>query len=102
MADADFSDEVPQSLGCKYDRVAIDLFLEIFAGHLFKRLAAGRILLHAMIRPPQIGRNEAAAMSRDNFYSGVTIQRSIEDQVGERDGGLQRIADYVSQIAIAS
>src|SRR5882757_244713 len=40
-------------------------------------------------------------MRGDDLEPGKAIERSLEDQVGERDRGLERIADRVAEPAIA-
>ena len=40
-------------------------------------------------------------MRRADLQAGKAIERALEDQVRERDGGVERIADDVGEIAVA-
>src|SRR5579863_6533370 len=76
--------------------------LQVFCGMFLQRLIAevgkGQA---AVIGSRGIGRQVAAAMRSTNLEAGKSIQRSIENQVRERDGRVQRIADHVGQIPVA-
>ena len=40
-------------------------------------------------------------MRRADPEAGELVERALEDQVRERDGGLERIADHVVEVAVA-
>src|SRR5579864_4409880 len=55
----------------------------------------------AMIRAACVRRQVAAAVRAANFQAGVAVQGTLENQVGESDSRLQRIADYIGKESIA-
>src|SRR5580704_5820039 len=91
---------MPQSLGGKDHRVAIDLLLEVFAG-LFCDGLAIRAGFRAAIGAAKIRGHIAPTMGSADLNSGKAIESSLEDQMGERHGRLQRIADYISQKTVS-
>ena len=53
------------------------------------------------VGPRAVGGQIAAAVGRADLEPGEAVQRALEDQVRERDGGLQGIADGVGEHAVA-
>ena len=51
-----------------------------------------------MIDAARIGGEIAAAVHRENLQIRVALQHAVEDQVVQRDRGLERIADDVVEI----
>src|SRR5260370_37182126 len=51
-----------------------------------------------MIDAAAIGRQIAAAVHRQNLQFGMALDHAVEDQMVERDGGLERISDHVVEI----
>src|SRR5260221_10063406 len=84
-------------------RVEIDL-LEVL-GRLFLELDVGVAALGTyqtgMVRALCIGGQEAAAMRPNHFQARKAIERSLEDQVGERHRRPQGVADGVGEPAVA-
>src|SRR5258708_584727 len=99
MTCADFGDQMAQTLRREHDRVAIELLLEIFAGMFFYGLAS-ITEFGAMIRAACVRRQIATAVRSADFQAGVAVQRSLKNQVSERDGCLQRIADYIGEESV--
>src|SRR3989449_7778620 len=54
-----------------------------------------------MIGAARVRRQEAAGVRRADPEAGELVERALEDQVRERDGGLERIADHVVEVAVA-
>ena len=63
--------------------------------------------LRIAARPPgvvdaaRIGAEKAAAMDRDDLQVGMAFEHAVEDEVVQRDRGLERIADDVVEIEAA-
>src|SRR5260370_4483260 len=55
----------------------------------------------AMIRTPRVGGQEPARMRRPDFETREPVKRTLEDQMRESDGGLERITNHIVQIAVA-
>src|SRR5207244_5603780 len=55
----------------------------------------------AVVGARRVGRQVATAVGRAYFESGEAVERPLEDQVRERDGGVERVADGVRQPAVA-
>src|ERR1700719_4352840 len=100
MARADFGDQMAQTFRREDDRVAIKLLLEIFAGMLFYGLAS-IAEFRAMIRAPRVGSQIASTVRATNCQAGIAVQRSLENQVGERDSRLQGVAYHVREKSVA-
>src|SRR5205823_3192852 len=49
----------------------------------------------------RVRRQETAAVRRADLETWELVERALEDQVRERDGGLERIADHVVEVAVA-
>ena len=54
-----------------------------------------------MIRTATVGGQETASMGRAYFQPRKTVQRPLEDQMGQRHGGCQRISNHVAQVAVS-
>src|SRR3954470_2237086 len=93
---------MPQRLGCEHDRIEIEL-LEIFARFFleFWTLALLRENVAAMVHPRRVGWKVSAAVSGDDFQVGIAVERALEDEMGQRNRRLQRIADDVAERAAA-
>src|ERR1051325_11116570 len=65
------------------------------------KLGVSRMCSTAVIRPGTVGRQVATAMGRTELQARKAIQRPLKNEMGERDGGFERIADDVAQQAIA-
>src|SRR5512135_268274 len=97
--------KVAQSLRGKYHRVVIHLpqilarlFLDAAVGSAW---ASGRQGEAAAIRPRRIGRQEAASVRGADPQSGEAVQGTLEDEMRQRDRGLEGVADHVFKKAIA-
>src|SRR5207245_5925577 len=55
----------------------------------------------ALVGAARVRRQIAAAVRRADLQPGEAIERALEDQVRERDGGLERVADHVLQQAVS-
>jgi hypothetical protein len=60
---------------------------------LWDRTARGRHGSRGLIG--RVGRQVAAAVGGADLEPGEAIQRALKDQVRERDGGVERVADDV-------
>ncbi len=102
LADAALGDQVPQRFGGEDQRVEIEL-PQILGGVFLERglVAVFRKHQALVIRPVGVGRQVAASMSRAELEAWKTIQCSFENQMRERDGGFEWIADHVGQHAVA-
>src|SRR5260370_36144153 len=102
-AGADLGHQMADRLGGEDQGVKIDL-LEIFRRLLCKlhvRVAALGTDQAGMIRTIGVGGQEAAAMGSNHSEPGKAIERAFENEMRERNRGLQRIADGVEEPAIA-
>src|SRR5207237_8360229 len=54
-----------------------------------------------VIRARRIGGQVSAAMGGADLEAGKAVERALEDQVGERERRLERVADGVLQPAVA-
>jgi hypothetical protein len=54
-----------------------------------------------MIAARRIGAEIAAAMRRQDLQAREAVQRSLEDQVLQGEGGVERVADRIRQPAVA-
>src|SRR5437868_526172 len=78
--------------------------LEIFRRLLLEhdaRVAVRRRRRAGVIAAVRIGRQEAAAMRGEHLQAGEFVERALEDQLLQRNGGIERIADRVREPAIA-
>ena len=81
----------------EHDRVEID-FLQVLGRWL--RQIVGDIGTRApgVIDAARVAAEIAAAVHRKDFQIGMPLQHAVEDQVVQRDGGIERIADHVGEI----
>ena len=97
LARAALRDEMPKALRVKNDRIDKELLLEILARAL---LQVPAILADAAaaqrIRPSTVRRQIAACVSRADFEPGKPIECSLENQMGQKNSGFQRIANRVA------
>ncbi|ALE79919.1 hypothetical protein WY02_17405 [Pseudonocardia sp. AL041005-10] len=92
----DGGDERPQCLRGVHQRVEPQMPQ---IGRRRQGAASGlRPYLPCVVRPPQVGRQVSAAVGGEHAQTGVPVQHPREDQVGERDGVLHRLADGVGQV----
>src|ERR1700730_2117363 len=92
---------MPQRLWRENDRIEIKL-LQIFARFFLDGLFALVGKHHApMVHAIGIRRQEAASMGRANLQVGKPIQSSFENHVRKENGRFERIADYITQVAIS-
>src|SRR5436190_6509604 len=97
--------EVTHPFGREHHRVVVHL-LEVLGRLLLDRPVGSP---GAPVEPgeaPVIGaarvrRQETAAVRRADLETRELVERALEDQVRERDGGLERIADHVVEVAVA-
>ena len=99
---ADLGNQVPQAFLAKDHRVDIEIPPEVFA-----RLQLGAVALSAAaaaprVRSTKVGRQVSAGMSGADLQSRKTIEGSLENQMRQKDGGLQRIADRVAERSLAA
>src|SRR6266853_4944075 len=101
LAGAGLGGQVPQGLRGEDDRVVV---------HLAKVL--GRLLLElagaargerqaALVGAPRVRGQEASAVGGADLEAGKAVEGALEDQVRERDGGLERVADHVVEEPVA-
>src|SRR3569833_617014 len=103
LAGPDLRHEMAYCFGREDQRIEIDL-LEIFGRLLLQhhlRAAALRSDEARMVRTIGIRRQIAAAMRRDHPQTRKAIERSLEDQMRQRNCRAQRIGDGVGEPAIA-
>src|ERR1700738_3975359 len=53
------------------------------------------------IGSPRVGGQEAPAVGRADLEAGEAVEGALEDEVRERDGGLERVADHVVEEPVA-
>src|SRR5438132_2979399 len=105
LARAHLGGEVAHRFGREHDVVVVQL-PEILRGLLLEWpvLGAGASIGEgqtALIGAPRVRGEVAAAVRGADLEPGEAIERSLEDQVRERDGRLERVADHVRQQAVA-
>src|SRR3982074_941702 len=103
LAGAHLGHEVAQALRGEDQRVEIKL-VEIFGRLLLEldlRVAVLRRHEAGVVGARRVGGEIAAAMRRADLEGRKAIERAFEDQVLQRDRGVERIADGVRQPAIA-
>ena len=90
---------MPQAVFVKDHRVHEELTLEILTRAFLEALAIGGAGSSPAerIRPATVGRQVPTRMGSADFQPGKTVQRSLENQVGEEDRGFQRIPDGIAQ-----
>ena len=81
----------------EHHRVEIDL--PEVAGRRPRQIAV-RIGARApgVIDAAGIGRQVTAAVHRENLQLGMPFEHAVEDQIMQRDGGLERVANHVVEI----
>ena len=103
LARADLRDEMTKRFGREHQRVEIEL-IEIF-GRLLLQLDVGIAVLRrdeaGVIGARRVGRQISAAVRRDDLEARKFVERALEDQVLQRDRGVERIADGVREPAVA-
>src|SRR5947207_3091951 len=105
LARAHLGGEVAHRFGREHDVVVVQL-PEILRGLLLEWpvLGAGASIgkgQAALIGAPRVRGEVAAAVCGADLEPGEAIERSLEDQVRERDGRLERVADHVRQQTVA-
>src|SRR6266581_388779 len=91
-----------ERFGREDDRVVIEL-AQVLGRSLLRRFRAAIRESHAAcVRARGVGGQVASAVGRADLEAGEAVERSLEDQVRERDRGVERIADDVAQTAVAS
>src|SRR6202040_4292521 len=100
---AEWRHQVAQCLGSEYQRVEIEL-VQIF-GRLLLQLDVRVAILRrdeaGVVGARRVGAEISAAMRGKDLEAGKAIERALEDQVLERDGGVERVADGVREPPIA-
>ena len=94
LARADLGHQVAQRLGREDERVEVEL--PQILGRLLLELRRGAPVRegHAdRVGARRVRRQVAAAVRRADLQSREAIERALEDQVRERDRGLERVAD---------
>src|SRR5207245_2370496 len=101
-AHADFRRQVAQRFGGEDQGVVVHR-LQIF-GRLLLQLDPGvhvRRDAQAVVGAGRIGRQIAPAVGRADLEAGEAVERALEDQMRERDRGVERVADRVGEPAVA-
>src|SRR6266404_2757482 len=94
---------MPQRFGSEHQGIDIEL-PQIFGGFFLerrKRLAGFRKRETAVIGAVGIRWQVAASMRGAQLEARKTVERAIENQMRERDGGVERIADHVGEQPVA-
>src|SRR5687767_16022855 len=94
---------MPEPVFAKDHRVHEQLSLEVLTRLLLQRLAVGAGPAGAAaqgVRAAAVRGQVAAGMRRADLEARKTIQRALEDEVGEEHRRLERIPDRVSQSAL--
>src|SRR5215471_8904111 len=82
VTDADFSNQMTQPLLVKNHRVDIKFVLEILTRSFFKHLAVGATATSAQrVRPAAVEGEIPTGVSRADFESGKTIERSFKNKM---------------------
>src|SRR5262249_5023005 len=102
LARAMLGDEMAQSLAGEHQRVEIEL-LEILARLL---LELGSLALvgenrTAVVHACRVGGQIAATVGAADLEIRELVERTLENEVGERDRGLERVTDHVAERARA-
>src|SRR5687767_994153 len=88
---------MPQAFVRKHHRIDQDLLAEVFARELGAGAVAAAKRSAGRVRPPQVRWQIASGVGRADTHTREAVQRSLDDQMGQRDGRLQRVADGVAQ-----
>src|SRR5581483_9285852 len=93
-----------QRLGREHDRVeeelaVLEVLRRLFLGQWADAVGEGA---DHRVRAVGVGAEIAAAVRGADLEPRIAVERSLEDQVRERDGGLQRIADRVGEQPVAA
>src|SRR5947209_11498157 len=93
---------MPQRLGGEDQRVEIEL-PQVFSGMFLQRHLAAAVGKGqtAVIRPGTVGRQVTTAMGGAELQARKAIQRPLKNEMGERNGGFEWIADDVGQQAVS-
>jgi hypothetical protein len=81
-------------------RIEVDL-LETARRRLRQRAVGIRTRAPGMIDTAAIGRQVAAAMHRQNLQPGMALEHPIENEVVQRNAGIERVADHVVEVEAA-
>src|SRR5690606_19029962 len=93
--------EMTQGLGREDERIVIKL-PQILRRPLLQRSGAAlRKRDAAVVRAVHVGGEVAADVRGADLQSRKQVERSLEDQVRERDGRVERVADHVIEHAVA-
>src|SRR3954471_13919714 len=103
LARARFSGEVAQHFRREDERVVVH------RPHIFRRLlleldlgvAVPRRDTTGVVRARRIRRQETAAVRRAHLEIREPVERAFEDQLGQTDGGVERVADRVREPAVS-
>src|SRR5216683_1753990 len=91
---------MPHVFRRKKDRIEIKL-LQILSRKLLQRLAEIGKRSQALIAPARVRWQVAAAVRRANFQSWKKVQRSILNQMSDRECSLKRMSDDIVQKSIS-
>src|SRR6516225_3599416 len=80
-------------------RVKIDA-LEVGRRHPVELFAAIRPRRRGVVDATRIGRQEAAAMGNDELQVRMVAQHAAKDQMMERHGRIERVADHIGKIVV--
>jgi hypothetical protein len=95
LARADLGGEMADGFRREDQRVEIEL-LQVLGRLLLELdvgIAAGRTDQAGMVGAVGVGRQVAAAVRADDLEAREAVERALEDQMRQRNGGFQRIAD---------
>src|SRR5262249_3233763 len=95
--DAKDAYEFRQLMRCEYDRVEID-FLQIGARWVRQVTVRIRARPPGMVDPPRIGAQKSAAVNGQDLQAGVALKYAVENQIMQRDRGIERIADHIVEV----
>src|SRR5262249_31189038 len=86
--------QVAQSLRREHQRIEVEL-LQVFGGSLLKRRLAA--ILRSEEAPAigtvGVGGQVSAAVRGADLQPGVAVEHAFENQMGQSDRGLERVAD---------
>src|SRR5216683_4361057 len=91
---------MPHVLGRKKHGIVIKL-LQILGRKLLQGFAQIGKCGQALIAPARVGGQVSAAVRRADFQSWEQIQRSVFNQVSERESSLQRVSNDIVQKSIS-
>src|SRR5678816_153653 len=103
LARAHLRHQMPERFLREHQRVEIDL-VEILRRLLLEddvRVAIDRRYEAGMVGTRSVGTEIATAVRRDDVEAGKFVQGALEDQMLQRDSGVEGIADGVRQPSVA-